>query len=1051
MATYKWTGTGGSGDYNDARNWALDNDTLPYRSAPSAVSAQAPAATAAPPTNPAYDAYDAYLAGHSGATADRGETDDPLTDGVTYAGKVYYIDSENGSDSNTGLSPDRAWKTLEQAQSKFKVDYWDTRPANAHTDPPYHDPWTPAPSESAFLFKRGGTYEGHISIYPYGADNTFENNYTFGAYGDRDDPRPVIINDSNTAAVIGREGHTFEIRNLHFVDGPDTTKASGMMLNGTIGVKIVNVEVEGFDQSGIGADRTVDLTIENSVVYNNKVPYGGGFAGGGDNLKILNSSFIDNGTNGMFGHDVYLRYLSNAVFEGNLVAGGSALGLVIHGTSDGIKIRGNEFYGNNNGIDISGHGSSTQTNEVFNNLLIEDNIIHGNGLEPGQQGYGMMIRSVTNAVIRDNLIYDNRLGALSLNDALAGDQQSANVQFYNNLFSGVVNILGSKTTDLSFANSIFTASGSSGDSFALKVASTFPDAQLTLDYNLYFMPNKANGKVISFHNTPVTLSALASSFGQEVHGINADPKFVDASAHNYNLRSDSPAIDRGVTIPGATDDSAGTPRPQGHGTDIGPSEYTSGTVASTPQTPAITSFSMDRGIVAGGIITSDNTLVLNGTAKANSTVKVYDGVTWLANVTVDANGLWSFTTPALGDGAHQLVVSAADAAGALSNVLSVLVDATAPTVSFGAVSGKGNPGAITLSGVTSDNGIVATVEVFNGDTSLGIAKVDNTNHTWSLSTVLAAGTYDQLKVTAVDSAGNVSSAVSADRLSIGTPAPSGTRETIWHADGSKEILVTGITGQKWTSAETAYGANGKAVSQVWSNGENVVRSQTWDPDGSIHSVHHYGITGQAYTDYEVIFGANNKSESAIYSNGMTAAWTYKPDGSFSLAYDHVQGQSYTSFINIYDPNLSSSSRLAARESITVNGAQTVRGYENGLTFEKGAGSGSIKLPGSANDIFDFDFNANTTMIGGGANTSFVFQSGFGKVTITDFVAHSQPNSDNDTIAFGHGLFRDFADLQSHMTEDAKTASTTISDGHGNSLTLNHTLIAQLHASDFILL
>src|SRR5262249_35407089 len=100
---------------------------------------------------------DSYLGGTSGAAKDQGETDDPLTDGVTYAGTVYYIDSVNGDDSNSGTSPDHPWKTLAQASTKFNVGYWDTAAPNLQTDPINHPPWTAAPSGSAFLFKRGGT------------------------------------------------------------------------------------------------------------------------------------------------------------------------------------------------------------------------------------------------------------------------------------------------------------------------------------------------------------------------------------------------------------------------------------------------------------------------------------------------------------------------------------------------------------------------------------------------------------------------------------------------------------------------------------------------------------------------------------------------------------------------------------------------------------------------------------------------------------------------------------------------------------------------------
>jgi hypothetical protein len=1251
MATYKWTGEGAPGDYNDPRNWNAGDDAIKLThwvapenaSAPVSAPVQAPAA----PTPPMNEAYAPHLGGGHGATRDLGETDDPLTNNVSYKGNVYYIDSVNGSDNNTGLSPDQAWKTLEQAATKFHVGYWDTIAPNANTDPPYHEPWTAAPSGSAFLFMRGGTYEGSIDVYPLdtaGGGWTFQNNYTFGAYGDPNDPRPVIETDTGTA-VRGYGSkipdQQFDIRNLHFVDN-EGHDATGMFLNDTNGVNIVNTEIEGF-WTGVGADNSKNLTIQNSIFYDNGSTKGhsAGLAAGGENLKLLDSTFIDNGRSQIFDHNAYLRYLDDAVVEGNLFVGGSNMGLVVHGINDGLVIRDNEFYGNNNGLSVSGANSGK--NNVSNNVLIEDNIIRDNGYGAGEQGYGMFLNAVTNAVIRDNEIYGNRGGSLSFSDAGVGDQQSRNVDFYNNLFSGTVSLTGSKTIDLSFENNIFTSD--SKTSFALVKQTAFPDSQLTLDHNLYFMPDKVGTKVISYNGIGRSVTELTSMYGKETHGLNADPLFADAANHNYELLPGSPAIDRGVVIPGATDDFDGTPRPQGNSTDIGPQQYHANTDQQAPAAPAITAFAIDDGIVGAGVATSDNTIELEGTAEAGSEVRIFDGQSLLGVVSADANGTWSFSTPALADGVHSLRARAADAAGNISpasGALDVLVDTKPPVVMFDAVDFAEGAPTLTLSGRVGDNVVVTAVEVFNGDTSLGFAVVDNTTHTWSLSVLLPAGTYNQLKAKAIDGIGNSAVATVPDTVAIDVPSASGVREMITHADGSKEVfisgitgqrwtatetlytangkpvsqicfdgetvvrtqawnadgsvreilhanvtgqaytdygvtygannkpvsatysngmtqtwvyntdgtlheliisgitgqkwtstdtiygdngkpasqvwsdgdtvlrtqtwnadgsvhdvhyygvtgqaytdyqvfygannkpanavysngmeytwtyntngslhelLVTGITGQKWTSTDTIYNDNGKPVSQVWSDGDTVLRTQTWNADGSGHTIHYYGITGQAYTDYEMTYGANNKALSASYSNGMTVEWDYKDDG-FSVNFDHVQGAGFQSYVNVYDSSVNASGQLAVRSTLNTNGSETIRGYEDGLTFVMNASGAHVDLPGHGEDMFHFAFNANTTMTGGGANTSFVFQSGFGNVTITDFVAHSLPNSDNDTITFAHGLFQDFADLQAHMTQNTKTGATVITDHQGNTLTLTNTQVTQLSASDFMLL
>ena len=68
--------------------------------------------------------------------------------------------------------------------------------------------------------------------------------------------------------------------------------------------------------------------------------------------------------------------------------------------------------------------------------------------------------------------------------------------------------------------------------------------------------------------------------------------------------------------------------------------------------------------------------------------------------------------------------------------------------------------------------------------------------------------------------------------------------------------------ERYTATDTLYGANGKAVSQVWSNGVTMVQTETWNADGTIHDIHYYGIADQPYTDYGMVYGADNKPVSA---------------------------------------------------------------------------------------------------------------------------------------------------------------------------------------------
>src|SRR5215470_5606089 len=52
-----------------------------------------------------------------------------------------------------------------------------------------------------------------------------------------------------------------------------------------------------------------------------------------------------------------------------------------------------------------------------------------------------------------------------------------------------------------------------------------------------------------------------------------DPKFADPAAFDFHLRSDSPAIDAGLALPGVATDYDGRVRPRGGRVDIGAYEY----------------------------------------------------------------------------------------------------------------------------------------------------------------------------------------------------------------------------------------------------------------------------------------------------------------------------------------------------------------------------------------------------------------------------------------------------------------------------------------------
>ncbi|WP_244182841.1 Ig-like domain-containing protein [Pantoea wallisii] len=160
--------------------------------------------------------------------------------------------------------------------------------------------------------------------------------------------------------------------------------------------------------------------------------------------------------------------------------------------------------------------------------------------------------------------------------------------------------------------------------------------------------------------------------------------------------------------------------------------------------------------IGSGETTDDSTPVLSGTAEAGGTVQVYDGGELLGSATVNSDGSWSFTVPALANGAHSLTAVAIDAAGNrgdASPAVNFTVDAALPpaTVSLEITDDSGNTvvkladgdstrdDTPTLAGLAPANSIVT---LYDGDTLLGSVTAD-ANGQWTYETgALADGTYN---------------------------------------------------------------------------------------------------------------------------------------------------------------------------------------------------------------------------------------------------------------------------------------------------------------------
>lgn len=174
-----------------------------------------------------------------------------------------------------------------------------------------------------------------------------------------------------------------------------------------------------------------------------------------------------------------------------------------------------------------------------------------------------------------------------------------------------------------------------------------------------------------------------------------------------------------------------------------------------PAAPVISSVIDDVGSVTGPITgpTNDTRPTLNGTAEANATVRIYDGITLVGTVTADASGNWTLpqTTTTLTQGTHNFTATATDAAGntsVASTVTTIIVDTTAPTAPTGTFNADGS----VLTG-NAEAGSTVSIRLADGSTVTAIA---GSNGTYSYTFTNKQTEGQTLQITATDAAGNTS-------------------------------------------------------------------------------------------------------------------------------------------------------------------------------------------------------------------------------------------------------------------------------------------------------
>jgi beta-glucanase (GH16 family) len=511
--------------------------------------------------------------------------------------------------------------------------------------------------------------------------------------------------------------------------------------------------------------------------------------------------------------------------------------------------------------------------------------------------------------------------------------------------------------------------------------------------------------------------------------------------------------------PGATSIPADTGSTAGTSSASAPLSVTIDTKA--PGAPTIAAAASSSSQAAASAETaSANVVNLTGTAEANSTVNILDGVNQIGTAAADAKGAWSYTTAPLASGNHSFTAKAVDAAGNMgtaSAALAVNILSTTPTppaaptiVSFSNDSGVAgdhitNDGTLSLTGTAAAN---TTVTVFEGTKQIGTATA-NSSGAWNYTTGALSDGNHSLTATDTDSSGHTSSASSALAVTIDTHAPATPTMAVYSQAGttvggtttSDDLLLKGtaeanstvniLDGGKQIGTTTA-GSNG-----LWSldtghlaDGSHSFTSTASDAAGNTS-------VASAVAGVTVDAPASAVGITRMYENSSHIV-TIKGTAD---AFSQIKIYDGTKSVGLLDTGADGTWSYTTASAISKT-VHTFSAQEIDETGHVVGSSGSAILGTTRNDALT-STDGNDLFKGYGGHDTFVFAPNFGQDVIKDFAARGWSH---DVVQFSKSVFDNFADVLAHATQSGHDV--VIAAGTGDSLTLKNVKLAALDKTDF---
>ncbi len=267
---------------------------------------------------------------------------------------------------------------------------------------------------------------------------------------------------------------------------------------------------------------------------------------------------------------IFLAFCYFPLIQNNESYSNGEHGIYQSNSGDNPVIRSNNLHHNfAAGLHMNGDRNFTPGDGIISFAVVEKNIVWENGTGGGS---GINCDGVSDSIIRNNLLYNNRASGISLY-AIDGAEGSSRNRVYNNTIvmpsngrwcinipastEGQTNPTGNKIKN----NILYNAHSFRG------AITTYSNAAsgFESDYNIIVPRFSTDGG-----SSNMNLSQWQSR-GYDLHSATAtlDQLFIDAAALNFRLKTASPAQDFGTVLADVTQDIDGVARPQGAKHDAG--------------------------------------------------------------------------------------------------------------------------------------------------------------------------------------------------------------------------------------------------------------------------------------------------------------------------------------------------------------------------------------------------------------------------------------------------------------------------------------------------